>query len=119
MTHSAPRSESSAGRLFCGRCSVVRPAQVRALCCVCGTLRDTVPSGDRSGEASYGNEAAGRCLVRRRCATCGTVTTHAYLRDHDGQYRDHAERVERPGTREHAMREEWLLERLAQDLDRG
>lgn len=94
-------------------------ARVRALCCLCGTLRTAVPSGRRSGEAGYGDEAAGRCLLERRCATCGTVTVHAYLRDHDGPYRDHAERMDRPGTREYADREEWLLERLTREFDHG
>lgn len=55
--------------------------RVRALCCVCGTLRTTTVTGHMVGEAWKGREVGGRCLISRKCATCGERTVHAYLRD--------------------------------------
>ncbi|UKD51323.1 DUF6315 family protein [Amycolatopsis sp. FU40] len=44
------------------------------------------PTGDVGGESAYG-----RCYVWRKCAVCGTLTQHAYLRDDED--RDEAERA--------------------------
>lgn len=67
---------------------------VRALCCECGTLRMTSTKGARVNEVHRGQEADGRCLVARKCATCRTSTLHAYLRDND-PYADYAEQCDR------------------------
>jgi hypothetical protein len=67
---------------------------VRALCCVCGTLRTTMTQrGHLVAEVQPGKEAGGRCLVARKCSTCGETTVHAYLRDRpaEGWCRDAAE----------------------------
>ena len=71
----------------------------QALCCECGTLRMLGGShparvGDTSGlDGSTGMQAQwmaerglgrfDRCVCRAKCATCNTVTTHAYLRTDD------------------------------------
>jgi hypothetical protein len=71
---------------------------VRALCCVCGTLRiATTQRGNLVPEARPGQEAGGRCLVARKCATCRETTAHAYLRDLPAEAwcRDAAELAER------------------------
>ncbi len=62
--------------------------QVRALCCACGALRLTTRVGASGEHFQHPNE--GRCLVRRKCATCGEQTEHAFLRDGD-PYADTAE----------------------------
>ena len=67
--------------------------QVRALCCVCGTLRMTSTRGS-SGEVGHLRRDGARCLVWRKCVTCGERTTHAFLRDGD-QCADMAESVGR------------------------
>lgn len=55
-----------------------------ALCCVCGTRRTTgtVRRPDRISEPDWAEYQAGaaRCLIDLKCATCGCVTQHAYLR---------------------------------------
>lgn len=51
--------------------------QVRALCCQCGTLRTAKPRGAYTGESDGGE----RCLMLRKCRTCGVDTDHAWLRD--------------------------------------
>lgn len=72
-------------------------AEVRALCCVCGTLRTMSLNGGRRTGDAYAVESSDvreRCLASRKCATCKAVTSHAYLRDGD-EYRDHAEAADR------------------------
>lgn len=41
----------------------------------------TTTIGPSTSEANEGEESQGRCLVWRKCATCGEKTDHAYLRD--------------------------------------
>ncbi len=54
-----------------------------ALCCVCGTVRLTCLNGGRVVGEVDGTDgespAAGRCMIIRKCATCGSKTQHAYL----------------------------------------
>jgi hypothetical protein len=68
----------------------VASPQVRALCCECGTLRMT---GLNSAIGEGWRDELDRCLVRRKCKTCGIQTSHAYLRDGD-RYADHCEETD-------------------------
>jgi hypothetical protein len=55
----------------------------------------TAKVGVLGGEPLPGDEAGGRCLIRRKCVPCGEATVHAYLRDDpaEAEYRDWAEQT--------------------------
>lgn len=77
-------------------------------------MRDTTARGPHVGEAL--GTVGLRCLVRRKCANCGTVTNHAYLRGDGDEHRDYAETLaghSRPGW-------DWCetLAEQAKELDR-
>ena len=55
--------------------SSTRMTQRPALCCVCGTVRSTTAHARSLGLG----DTRDRCLVTRKCDTCGTQTVHAYL----------------------------------------
>lgn len=61
--------------------------QKPALCCECGMQRTTTFRGGGVGE-ELGTLGL-RMLVRRKCANCGTITSHAVLRT--DERRDYAE----------------------------
>jgi hypothetical protein len=75
----------------------------QALCNECGTLRVLATLADTAGGTSQLGEprrwgAAGvsgdRCMIRRKCATCGPRTRHAYIYDDENPNRDHAEKIQ-------------------------
>jgi hypothetical protein len=85
---------------------MARPQRRHLLCCACGTVRTTTWQGQLEAEPRDGQEAGGRCLVARPCATCHDRTVHAYLREPDDPWRDRAEWT--PEERHERQRREVL-----------
>jgi hypothetical protein len=58
-----------------------QPGTLRAICDECGEVRHVTA---RDGYGKTGDDCGGvRCMVRVKCANCGRLTVHAYLRDFD------------------------------------
>ncbi|WP_147375348.1 hypothetical protein [Jiangella rhizosphaerae] len=132
------------------------PGKDRALCCQCGTVRTCTPKHNRlrnlqgermqtpeeiaamkaRTEARKGREYAQKVWGRARpwermtcdlkCATCGTVTRHAVLRDHaKPEWRNQAENSVHGHTRASARGGDMsaaemraALERMLENLDK-
>lgn len=95
---------------------------VRALCCKCGTVRTVAPTaagprvGPRVGEV-YGDMTPeeGRCLVWRKCATCGEQTDHAWLREDFDEFPEIRDRVEHE---QHDRERAWgVVEHMQDELE--
>ena len=76
-----------------------QPGTLRAICDECGEVRHVTA---RDGYGKTGDDCGGvRCMVRVKCANCGRLTVHAYLRDFDPDADDCEEQYGEPMTTVH------------------
>lgn len=118
MTNGTDQSDNRRAMVPAKTAVRARRPQLVALCNGCGNIRATTDVGSYGEPLAWGDPdcIGDRCLVRRKCASCGRRTPHAYIRPEHDEYRDYCE-LEQARRVDERRRELTRLEHLRERVE--